>query len=404
MAIDAVPAQGIVRYGRVMQTVASLLFVLLVASVASAQQDTTGKQMQHAPGYTFGSNVLGYLRLSTDVCDIKAAIGDSQTNPGYTEAKKIYSEGKNSLKSDGSIRTLRELASTSYAPEPIFSMYAAYFNTSAFLDEPISKAFAGVSPYKSIAQRNETIVKGLESNLQTVYLLHELDEAAEKIQKGQLSAATGAPHNVDETWAIYVGERPDCSLWGASQKRAVEFGTMQDCELSKVNAGMVAAHRAMYKAAVDGDLRAFSQQQAEVVRLFLITYIQATLKYAELMDRALAKNDLNTLEADQAEGYAFFRTIEPYIARANNASAAAIRKVLYPGNPVPPNVLSIVQPALAATYGKLGISQADIGSFGAKQALGCKPKAASSSSSIILSSQVVMSSFLLAALSLLLML
>jgi hypothetical protein len=43
------------------------------------------------------------------------------------------------------------------------------------------------------------------------------------------AAAAGAPHNIDETWAIYVGERPDCSLWGASHRRAREFGTMQDC-------------------------------------------------------------------------------------------------------------------------------------------------------------------------------
>jgi hypothetical protein len=49
----------------------------------------------------------------------------------------------------------------------------------------------GSGPYKTIPQRNETIVKGLESNLQTVYMLHELDEAAEKIQDGELSAATG---------------------------------------------------------------------------------------------------------------------------------------------------------------------------------------------------------------------
>jgi L-asparagine transporter-like permease len=71
---------------------------------------------------------------------------------------------------------------------------------------------------------------------------------------------------------------------------------------SKVNAGMVAAHRALYKAAADGDMRAFRTQQDEVVRLFLITYIQATLKYAELVDRAMAKNDMNTVQADQVGG------------------------------------------------------------------------------------------------------
>jgi len=77
---------------------------------------------------------------------------------------------------------------------------------------------------------------------------------------------------------------------------------------------------------------------------------------------------------------------------------------MFPGNPVPPKVLSIVQPALEATYAKLGISQSDIGTFGAKQDLGCKPKATSSTSSAVLSSQGVMSSMLLAVASLLLVL
>jgi hypothetical protein len=72
----------------------------------------------------------------------------------------------------------------------------------------------------------------------------------------------------------------------------------------------------------------------------------------------------------------FFRTIEPFIARANNRSAEAIRNVLYPGNPAPPNTLAIVRPALEATYGRLGITPADIGTFGAQQALGCTPTSA----------------------------
>jgi hypothetical protein len=49
----------------------------------------------------------------------------------------------------------------------------------------------GDAPYTTVPQRNETIVKGLESTLQTVYLLHELDEAAIKIKDRKLGAADG---------------------------------------------------------------------------------------------------------------------------------------------------------------------------------------------------------------------
>lgn len=48
----------------------------------------------------------GYLQLSSDICDIKTAIGDGPTPP-YADAQRIYQNGKNSRKSDGSIRTLR---------------------------------------------------------------------------------------------------------------------------------------------------------------------------------------------------------------------------------------------------------------------------------------------------------
>ncbi len=122
------------------------------------------------------------------------------------------------------------LATTPYVGEPVYDMYADYFGSPAFLDQPVSRAFAGAAPYRTVGQRNETIVKGLESGLQTLYMLHELDEAAAKIAAGDTSAAKGAPHNVDETWAIYAGMKPDCSLWGASHRRGREFGTMKDCD------------------------------------------------------------------------------------------------------------------------------------------------------------------------------
>lgn len=51
----------------------------------------------------------------------------------------------------------------------------------------------GDEPYKTVGQRNETIIKGMEVQLATVYLLHELDEAAQKMRDNKLSAATGEP-------------------------------------------------------------------------------------------------------------------------------------------------------------------------------------------------------------------
>jgi len=41
---------------------------------------------------------------------------------------------------------------------------------------------------------------------------------------------------------------------------------------------MTAAHRRLYEAAAAGDLAAFEAQKQQVIRQFIITYIQASLK------------------------------------------------------------------------------------------------------------------------------
>jgi len=57
----------------------------------------------------------------------------------------------------------------------------------------------GDEPYKTVGQRNETIIKGMEVQLATVYLLHELDEAAQKMRDNKLSAATGEPRITNDS-------------------------------------------------------------------------------------------------------------------------------------------------------------------------------------------------------------
>lgn len=85
----------------------------------------------------------------------------------------------------------------------------------------------------------------------------------------------------------------------------------------------------------------------------------------------------------------FFRTIEPFIAQVNNNSAATVNRIMTPGNPVPPNALAIVKPALENTYEELNITRADIGTFGAKQSLGCPTKSAGGVSAPATSAMII---------------
>lgn len=76
--------------------------------------------------------------------------------------------------------------------------------------------------------------------------------------------------------------------------------------------------------------------------------------------------------ATQAEGAMFFRTIAPFIARVDPAGAKTIQQVLSVGAPLPRGgALAIVKPILERNYARLGISRANVGTFGAKQNLAC---------------------------------
>ena len=102
------------------------------------------------------------------------------------------------------------------------------------------------------------------------------------------SLFSGAPHNIDETWALYVGEDKRCGLYDQGLKRAVDFGTLESCTAGQSNAQALAAHQKMYQASMAGDIPRFEAARREMEEAFLITYLQATLKYAKMMDEDLA--------------------------------------------------------------------------------------------------------------------
>lgn len=56
---------------------------------------------------------------------------------------------------------------------------------------PRCSCAAGAAPWTSEGARMEGAEKSVETMLQWVYLMHELDEAADKISKNQLSASSG---------------------------------------------------------------------------------------------------------------------------------------------------------------------------------------------------------------------
>jgi hypothetical protein len=80
----------------------------------------------------------------------------------------------------------------------------------------------------------------------------------------------------------------------------------------------------------------------------------------------------------QAEGFAFFRTIQPLVARADNKTAKDIHDIFYPGTPITPGTYNKVKSHLERLYPELGVTKEEIGTFGAVQPLNatCAQKSA----------------------------
>lgn len=76
---------------------------------------------------------------------------------------------------------------------------------------------AGTSPYTGVGQRNETIVKGSEIQIATVYLLHELDEGANLIKRRQLTADKG------ETLLLLLSSLKGCQAAMLDQQSETPF-------------------------------------------------------------------------------------------------------------------------------------------------------------------------------------
>ena len=257
-------------------------------------------------GYTYASNVENHRALMKDLCDIKTA-ASSDGGYNFAEAKNIYMNGKNAQKSDDSFRTLAGFA----AADGKKHSYDTFYNQSGSVDAHIMAAMDGTGDFAGASDtvRYQGIAK-LTANMGMVaYTIHELNSAIAKADAGNVDNDSGAPHNWDEAWAFFHGPEDDwsCSPAYTMKKRAADYGT----ETGGVSNALTATTDAMVTglAALQAqDSAGYTAATNTVVKNVIITYSQATLKYASKMDN----NESGAKY--QVEGYAFWKTIEAYAA------------------------------------------------------------------------------------------
>ena len=302
----------------------SILMMLLMCCAALAgcldsdeetTEEETTEEVDETPawldasdaGYTYASNVDNHRSLMKDLCDIKSA-ASSDGGYNFTGAKDIYLNGKNAEKSDGSFRTLAGFAAATGKNHG----YDTYYDMNGSVGAHILAAMEGTGDFNGTSDtvRYQGIAK-LTANLGMVaYTIHELNSAVTKADAGNVDNDSGAPHNWDEGWAFFHGPDEDygCSPAKVMEKRASDFGT---ADADGVAATFTATEAAMVSglAALQAeDAAGYNAAVDTVMKNVIITYSQAVLKYTYKMDSN------TTAEKYQAEGYAFWKTMEAYAA------------------------------------------------------------------------------------------
>ena len=304
-----------------------LLIVLMAVSglagcLGTDDDEETASTMDAADGgYTYASNVDNHRSLMKDLCDIKTAASAYD----WTTAKDIYTNGKNAQKSDDSFRTLAGFA----AAEGKNHNYDTYYNQTGSIGAHIMAALDGTGDFEGTSDtvRYQGVAK-LTANMGMVgYTIHELNAAIAKADAGNVDNDSGAPHNWDEGWAFFHGPDEDnsCGPVATLNKRGADFGT----ETDGVSNTFIAIEDAMVAgltALQAEDSAGYTDAANAVVKNVVIAYSQAILKYTSKMDN----NDSG--EKYQAEGYAFWKTIEAYAADYTNACIDINGNVTYVGN------------------------------------------------------------------------
>ena len=309
-------------------------------------------------GYEYASNIDSHRLVVEDICEINEIVGDYR----WSEISEIYANGSNSVKSDGSVRTIGGFA----AGEGKKHGVDTYYGTPTPLDDFVSAALNGTGVWagESDAVRKQGVQKGIMNQVMIAWVVHELNAALAKAADGNFDAATGAPHNWDEAWAFYHGSAPGCGPFATANKRAKDFGTLgSDGETALANEGLLAAMIEGRDALLAGDEAGAISATNEAVKHVFITYAQATIKYAAKVYSDLEAGDTEAARVHQAEGWAFFRIIEPILGN-NGIDTSVIDSILNMENEPGSGSVADIQAVLDPVIASFGITPAEFGSYG----------------------------------------
>jgi hypothetical protein len=254
------------------------------ASAATTATTVPAEVTDGADGYVPVSDVDAHAAIGLDAKEIRFLM-EPATSGGavdWAAVGTLFTGGKSSKKGDGTLRTLAGLA----PDDPVTAI--------------VTEAVGGTGSSAGVtdAVRRQKVDKGITVLLERK-VLDELASAGEKVAKGEVGPAQGAPHNVDEAWAFYTAEGNGPAATAA--KRATDFG-----RAGTVHEAVVAGLSAAQAAAVAGDAAALAKATGDVEAALDYVFYLATFKYLDTGDDLVKR----------AEGETFYLGIRPELATA----------------------------------------------------------------------------------------
>ncbi len=267
--------------------------------------------------YTPVSNVDLQQAIARDIGDIDQLLNQgTQARPlPNAEIMAIYEQGRHARTADA-VWSLRGFA-TSPVRSREFPEDAGFYGSDAFLDEPLRSAIAGTGvtiPFGP-EQRHQAIQKGL-LRIARYWSLQGLAAAEPKLRAGESDALTGAPHDVDAAWAVYVGPETGApypsSLAAAARQLEDNFG-----RTGSIDRPLRAAMARAQQGALRNDRREFSAARLEATsRLNAIFYLEAARDLTEMARAAQAGNVSGAANVQMA-GLSAYLAIQPIVAIAD---------------------------------------------------------------------------------------
>jgi len=363
--------------------------------------ETTKGTFTYIAGYEPESEVSDHSRIDLDVAEIMDFVGDAD----FASAKAIYENGKNSVKGDGSIRSLKGFSvnNCKLKGEKYFDIYNTYWKAKGltdcqYADDIMQAAFdgtaVGTTGFKFEGAitghddfRNQAVKKGVLYLNVFMYTIWEMQDAINDCIEGDIKNNIDAVHAWDEAVAFYTGSAEGVERGGVNgldsgtahmmftlaEKRCKNFGTCTAdfdnnplAGYSEVNDMIFQDFEKMKSYLKPGSLSStFNCQNAylgkdNIVRKMLVPMVQGSIRYLfETSDRV---EPTGATAKELGELWAFVTGILPMVNSVDSSVAEDLYKYVWELDRSKDDFSSL-KAKLESTYSGLGITCEEVGTL-----------------------------------------